>query len=106
MPPMSAPQSTWCAESYPCFRARCESGLRVVDAKIRRYNGRLTQRMDMFTCQHCSAVPELVVDGRAQLSIVRHRLGCPTLQAQVRGRWLDESSANCLGASFRAGSQV
>jgi hypothetical protein len=35
MTPMSAPQSTWCAGSYPCFRARCESGLRVVDAKTR-----------------------------------------------------------------------
>lgn len=43
--------------------------------------------MDMFACQHCSAVPELVIDGRAQLSIVRHALGCLTLQAQVRARW-------------------
>jgi hypothetical protein len=32
---MSAPQSTWCAGSYPCFRARCASGLRAVDAKNR-----------------------------------------------------------------------
>ena len=46
--------------------------------------------MDMFACQYCSAVPELVVDGRAQLSIVRHALGCPTLLAQVRARWPDE----------------
>jgi hypothetical protein len=53
--------------------------------------------MDMFACQHCSAVPELVTDGRAQLSVVRHALGCATLQAQVRARWPDESSANCLG---------
>jgi hypothetical protein len=49
---MSAPQSTWCARSYPCFRDRCESGLRVVDAKIRTYDGRLTQPMDIFACQH------------------------------------------------------
>jgi hypothetical protein len=46
--------------------------------------------MDVFACQHCSAAPELVVDGRAQLSIVRHALGCPTLLAQVRARWPDE----------------
>ncbi len=39
--------------------------------------------------QHCTAVPELVVDGRAQLSIVRHAPGCPTLLAQVRTRWPD-----------------
>ena len=36
---MSAPQSTWCAGSYPCFRARCASGLGVVDAKIRSSEG-------------------------------------------------------------------
>lgn len=41
-------------------------------------------------CQHCQAPPELVIDGRAQLSIVRHGLGCPILQAQVRARWPDE----------------
>jgi hypothetical protein len=35
----------------------------------------------VFTCQHCEAVPELVVDGGAQVSIVRHTLGCPTLCA-------------------------
>jgi hypothetical protein len=39
-----------------------------------------------FACQHCTAVPELVVDGKAQLSIVRHAPGCLTLQAQVRAR--------------------
>jgi hypothetical protein len=33
MTPVSVPQSTSCAESYPCFRDRCESDLRVVDAK-------------------------------------------------------------------------
>jgi hypothetical protein len=43
--------------------------------------------MDVFSCQHCSAFPELLVDGRAQLSVVRHSLGCTTLLAQVRARW-------------------
>jgi hypothetical protein len=38
----------------------------------------------VFTCTHCEAVPELVVTGNAQLSIVRHKLGCPTLMAQAR----------------------
>jgi len=28
-------------------------------------------------------MPELLVDGRAQLSVVRHGPGCPTLLAQV-----------------------
>ncbi|MCV7100903.1 MULTISPECIES: hypothetical protein [Mycobacterium] len=46
--------------------------------------------MDVFACQHCPAAPELIVDGRAQLSIVRHNLGCPTLLAQVRARWPDQ----------------
>ena len=32
-------------------------------------------------------MPELVVAGGAQLSIVRHGLDCPTLLAQVRLRW-------------------
>jgi hypothetical protein len=38
--------------------------------------------MEAFACQHCNAVPELVVDGRAQLSIVRHALGCPDAASQ------------------------
>jgi hypothetical protein len=38
----------------------------------------------MFTCTHCNAVPEQIV--KAQLAIVRHELGCPTLLAQVRVR--------------------
>jgi hypothetical protein len=41
----------------------------------------------MFDCPHCNAAPELVVDDRAQLSVVRHALDCLTLQAQVRARW-------------------
>jgi hypothetical protein len=40
-----------------------------------------------FTCTHCTAVPERVVDGKATIAIVRHRLGCPTLVAQTRTRW-------------------
>ena len=32
-----------------------------------------------FTCTHCNAVPEQVVDGKAMIAIVRHELGCPTL---------------------------
>ena len=43
--------------------------------------------MDALACQRCSAVPERVVDGRAQLPIVRHAPGFLTLQAQVRARW-------------------
>jgi hypothetical protein len=41
----------------------------------------------VFTCTHCNAVPEQVVDGKAAIAIVRHKLGCPTLLAQVRVRW-------------------
>jgi hypothetical protein len=40
----------------------------------------------VFTCAHCSAVPEQVVDGKAMIAIVRHQLGCPTLMAQTRTR--------------------
>jgi hypothetical protein len=42
--------------------------------------------LDVFACQHGEAAPELVIDGRAQLSIVRHALGCPTLHVQVPAR--------------------
>jgi len=41
----------------------------------------------VFTCAHCNAVPEPVVDGKAAVAIVRHKLGCPTLLAQTRTRW-------------------
>jgi hypothetical protein len=37
-----------------------------------------------FACKHCNTAPELLVDGQAQLAIVRHAAGCPTLLAQVR----------------------
>jgi len=33
----------------------------------------------VFTCTHCNAVPEQVVDGKATIAIVRHKRGCPTL---------------------------
>ena len=46
-----------------------------------------TDAVDVFTCTHCSAVPSTTRSGNAQLSIVRHTLGCPTLCAQVRTRW-------------------
>jgi hypothetical protein len=46
-----------------------------------------TPTVDVFACQHCSAAPELVIQDRARLSVVRHTLGCPTLVAQVRARW-------------------
>jgi hypothetical protein len=41
----------------------------------------------VFTCTHCNAVPERVVDGKAAIAIVRHKIGCPTLMAQTRTRW-------------------
>jgi hypothetical protein len=34
-----------------------------------------------------NAVPEQVVEGKATIAIVRHKLGCPTLMAQTRTRW-------------------
>jgi hypothetical protein len=37
----------------------------------------------VFTCTHCDAEPEQVVDGKATIAIVRHKLGCPTLLAQT-----------------------
>jgi hypothetical protein len=43
--------------------------------------------VDVFTCRACDVTPELVTDGGAQLAIVRHQLGCPTLMAQTRTRW-------------------
>jgi hypothetical protein len=44
--------------------------------------------IDAFACQHCTAAPEPLPD--SNLVVVRHGLGCPTLQAQVRARWPDE----------------
>jgi predicted alpha/beta hydrolase family esterase len=53
----------------------------------------------VFTCAHCNAVPEQVVDGKAAIAIVRHKLGCPTLLAQTRTRWPAQvrSAFNLLG---------
>jgi hypothetical protein len=41
----------------------------------------------VFTCTHCNAVPEQVVDRKATIAIVRHKFGYPTLLAQTRTRW-------------------
>jgi hypothetical protein len=44
-----------------------------------------TDTVDVFACGVCKVTPELVVDGgKAQLAIVRHQLGLPTLVAQTR----------------------
>jgi hypothetical protein len=48
---------------------------------------RLTGFCTAFTCSHCNVVPEQVVDGKAAIAVVRHKLGCPTLVAQTRTRW-------------------
>jgi len=48
-------------------------------------------------CAHCDATPELIADGRAQLSIVRHELGCPTLLAQTRTLWADAVVGRAVG---------
>jgi hypothetical protein len=53
----------------------------------RAYRCTLTPLAAVFTCTHCNAVPEQVVDGKATIAIVRHQLGCPTLMAQTRTRW-------------------
>jgi hypothetical protein len=53
-----------------------------------RYGGDTdTVAAAVFTCTHCNAVPEQVVEGKAAVAIVRHKLGCPTLMAQTRTRW-------------------
>jgi hypothetical protein len=49
--------------------------------------------VDVFTCPACKVTPELVTEGNAQLAIVRHQLGCPTLLAQSRARWVDAPTA-------------
>jgi hypothetical protein len=43
--------------------------------------------VEPFARTHCNARPELVTDRGAEVSIVRHDLGCATLEAQVRARW-------------------
>jgi hypothetical protein len=42
--------------------------------------------VDVFACPVYEVAPELVTEGNAQLAIVRHQLGCPTLLAQTRTR--------------------
>ncbi|MGB8207227.1 MAG: hypothetical protein WCF69_06370 [Mycobacterium sp.] len=54
----------------------------------------------VFACQSCAAVPELLVDCRAQLSIFRHAAGCPTLLAQLRTR-APEAMAGAVWAGKR-----
>jgi hypothetical protein len=41
----------------------------------------------VFTCTHCNAVPEQVVEAGAAIAVVRRALDCPTLLAQTRMRW-------------------
>jgi hypothetical protein len=65
------------------WRAKRPRGVAQLDAVA----GHTDTVAAVFTCTHCNAVPEQVVDGNAQLAIVRHDLGCPTLLAQTRVRW-------------------
>lgn len=43
--------------------------------------------IDVFACTVCSAVPELVTEGSARLSVIRHAPGCPLLLRQAKTRW-------------------
>jgi hypothetical protein len=43
--------------------------------------------IDVFACTVCSAVPELVTEGSARLSVIRHASGCPLLLRQAKTRW-------------------
>lgn len=43
--------------------------------------------IDVFACTVCSAVPELVTEGSARLSVIRHAAGCPLLLRQAKTRW-------------------
>jgi hypothetical protein len=43
--------------------------------------------VDVFACTVCSAVPELVAQGSARLSVIRHAPGCPLLLRQTKTRW-------------------
>jgi hypothetical protein len=58
--------------------------------------------VDVFTCTACEVTPELVTDGKAQLAIVRHHLGCPTLLAQTRTRWPAQVPLNAEAIDRRA----
>jgi hypothetical protein len=83
MTPMSAPQSTWCAGSYPCFRARCESGLRVVDAK-QAYDVRLTQPIDSCALPSGWTVRNRATD-RTEGEIMKVKLDTTSLIALAIG---------------------
>lgn len=50
--------------------AACECARYVAAAKA--------SLMDIFACQRGAGAPGLIIDGRAQLPIVRHSFGCPT----------------------------
>jgi hypothetical protein len=84
MTPMSVPQSTWCAGSYPYFRARCKSGLRVVDAKIRTYDGRLTQPIDSCALPSGCTVRNTAKD-RTEGEIMKVKLDTTSLIALAIG---------------------
>jgi hypothetical protein len=43
--------------------------------------------VDVFACTVCSAVPELVAEGSARLSVIRHAPACPLLLRQAKTRW-------------------
>jgi hypothetical protein len=43
--------------------------------------------VDVFACTVCSAVPELVTERSARLSVIRHAPGCPLLLRQTKTRW-------------------
>ena len=40
----------------------------------------------LFCCHACDAAPELVADGAAKISVVRHRPGCELLITATRNR--------------------
>src|ERR1700730_7609600 len=44
--------------------------------------------MDVFTCQHCGALPEPIAG--SAMFIVRHRASWQVLIAQAKGRWPHE----------------
>jgi hypothetical protein len=47
----------------------------------------VAELVDLFACTVCSAVPELVAEGSARLSVIRHAPGCPLLLRQAKTRW-------------------